>query len=66
MLAEFTKGQFFGEMSVLESLPRDADVVASGRTTVQVLGLVPCSCGCVGTRPSGWRCCTPSAGESAC
>ena len=32
------KGEFFGEMSVLESLPRDADVVADGVTRVLVLG----------------------------
>lgn len=32
------KGDFFGEMSVLESLPRDADVVADGLTRVLVLG----------------------------
>ena len=38
VLATLTRGQFFGEMSVLESLPRDADVVAQGETTVQVLG----------------------------
>jgi CRP-like cAMP-binding protein len=32
------RGDFFGEMSVLESLPRDADAVAIGRTEVLVLG----------------------------
>lgn len=38
VLARLHKGQFFGEMAVLESLPRDADVVALGDTRVQVLG----------------------------
>ena len=37
-IARLAKGDFFGEMSVLESLPRDADVVAQGATTVLVLG----------------------------
>lgn len=38
VLDRLHKGQFFGEMAVLESLPRDADVVACGDTRVQVLG----------------------------
>jgi CRP-like cAMP-binding protein len=38
VLARLHKGQFFGEMAVLESLPRDADVFARGDTRVQVLG----------------------------
>jgi CRP-like cAMP-binding protein len=32
------KGDFFGEMSVLESMPRDADVIAVGTTRLLVLG----------------------------
>jgi CRP-like cAMP-binding protein len=32
------RGQFFGEMSLLESLPRDADVRAVGPTRLLVLG----------------------------
>ncbi len=36
-LTRLGKGDFFGEMSVLESLPRDADVVAEGVTRVLVL-----------------------------
>lgn len=38
VMTRLHKGQFFGEMAVLESLPRDADVVARGDTRVQVLG----------------------------
>jgi CRP-like cAMP-binding protein len=37
-IARLGKGEFFGEMSVLESMPRDADVVADGVTRVLVLG----------------------------
>ena len=37
-VARLAKGDFFGEMSVLESLPRDASVTAVGETTVLVLG----------------------------
>ena len=37
-VARLGKGDFFGEMSVLESLPRDADVIADGTVTVLVLG----------------------------
>jgi CRP/FNR family cyclic AMP-dependent transcriptional regulator len=37
-VARLGKGEFFGEMSVLESSPRDADVIAQGRTRVLVLG----------------------------
>jgi CRP-like cAMP-binding protein len=33
------RGQFFGEMSVLDSAPRDADVIAQGTTRVLVLGV---------------------------
>jgi CRP/FNR family transcriptional regulator, cyclic AMP receptor protein len=37
-IARLGKGEFFGEMSVLESSPRDADVIAQGDTRVLVLG----------------------------
>lgn len=37
-VAHLGKGEFFGEMSVLESSPRDADVIAQGNTRVLVLG----------------------------
>jgi CRP-like cAMP-binding protein len=37
-VARLGKGEFFGEMSVLESTPRDADVIAQGATRVLVLG----------------------------
>jgi len=37
-LDRLERGQFFGEMSLLESLPRDADVHAAGPTTLLVLG----------------------------
>ena len=37
-LDRLERGQFFGEMSLLESLPRDADVHAVGPTTLLVLG----------------------------
>lgn len=37
-VARLGRGDFFGEMSLLESLPRDADVVAVGPTTVLVIG----------------------------
>jgi CRP/FNR family transcriptional regulator, cyclic AMP receptor protein len=37
-VARLGKGEFFGEMSVLESSPRDADVIAQGTTRVLVLG----------------------------
>ncbi len=37
-VARLGKGEFFGEMSVLESSPRDADVIADGDTRVLVLG----------------------------
>lgn len=37
-LARLGKGDFFGEMSLLESMPRDADIVAVGTTTVLVIG----------------------------
>ena len=37
-MARLGKGEFFGEMSVLESSPRDADVVADGDTTVLARG----------------------------
>ena len=38
VLADLGRGDFFGEMSVLESLPREADVHAVGDTEVLVLG----------------------------
>jgi CRP-like cAMP-binding protein len=37
-VARLGRGDFFGEMSLLESLPRDADVIANGPTTVLVIG----------------------------
>lgn len=37
-LGTVERGDFFGEMSVLESLPRDADATAVGPTEVLVLG----------------------------
>lgn len=37
-VARLGKGEFFGEMSVLESSLRDADVIAEGDTRVLVLG----------------------------
>ncbi len=37
-LDRLDRGQFFGEMSLLESLPRDADAHAAGPTTLLVLG----------------------------
>ena len=37
-VARLGKGEFFGEMSVLESSARDADVIAHGRTRVLALG----------------------------
>ena len=37
-LAQLGKGSFFGEMSVLESLPRDATVRAVGPTTLLTIG----------------------------
>lgn len=37
-IARLGKGEFFGEMSVLESSPRDADVFADGDTCVLALG----------------------------
>ena len=37
-ISRLAKGDFFGEMSVLESLPREADVIAVGDTRVLVLG----------------------------
>lgn len=40
-VARLGKGDFFGEMAVLESMPRDADVVAVGTTRVLVLGAGP-------------------------
>ncbi len=38
VLGELTRGEFFGEMSLLESLPRDADARAVGETKVLVIG----------------------------
>lgn len=38
VIATIERGDFFGEMSVLESLPRDADARAQGPTEVLVLG----------------------------
>ena len=40
-VARLEKGEFFGEMALLESQPRDADVVAVGTTRVLVLGPGP-------------------------
>lgn len=37
-LAELRRGEFFGEMSVLESLPRDADAHAEGAVQLLVIG----------------------------
>lgn len=37
-LAELQRGAFFGEMSLLESLPRDADAHAVGTTRVLAIG----------------------------
>jgi CRP-like cAMP-binding protein len=37
-LAELGRGQFFGEMSVLESAPRDADVHAVGKVRLLAIG----------------------------
>lgn len=37
-LATLERGDFFGEMSLLESLPRDASAVAIGETRVLVIG----------------------------
>ena len=39
MLATLGRGEFFGEMSVLESLPRDADaIVVSEEASLLVIG----------------------------
>ena len=37
-LGTVERGDFFGEMSVLESLPRDADATAEGPTELLVIG----------------------------
>ena len=37
-LATLERGDFFGEMSLLESLPRDASAVAQGETRLLVIG----------------------------
>lgn len=38
VLADLERGAFFGEMSVLESLPRDADAHAVGRVRLLAIG----------------------------
>jgi CRP-like cAMP-binding protein len=38
ILGDLTKGDFFGEMSLLEGFPRDADARAVGDTSVLVIG----------------------------
>ena len=38
-MSELGPGDFFGEMSLLESLPRDADAVAIGETRLLVLNV---------------------------
>jgi CRP-like cAMP-binding protein len=38
ILSELGVGEFFGEMSLLESLPRDADAHAKGETAVLAMG----------------------------
>ena len=58
-MSELGPGDFFGEMSLLESLPRDADAVAIGETRLLVLERgFAARCGCGETRRSRSRCCT--------
>ena len=54
-MSELGPGDFFGEMSLLESLLRDADAVAIGETR-STRGR--CSFACAAIRRSRSRCCT--------